>query len=269
MRPVQAVPTTGVRLRLVALPTEHGGWGFLLEPIVLGLALAPSLAGLLLGLAAIGIFLTRHPLTLALGDWRRGKRYPRTAWAERFVLLYGLTALAASVAALAIARPFWQALLLAAPLALIQLGFDLRRESRGLVPEVAGAWALSASAPAIMLAAGASLGPALAIWAVLAARAAASILYVRARLRRLRGASAPAGPVVAAHLAGIAAVVALAAAELAPWLAVLALALLLARALHGLSPRRPPVRAVAIGVREVGYGVMTVVLTALGALLGL
>ncbi|HWQ15680.1 MAG TPA: YwiC-like family protein, partial [Roseiflexaceae bacterium] len=200
MRPAQTVPTTGVRLRLVALPTEHGGWGFLLEPIVLGLALAPSLAGLLLGLTAIGIFLTRHPLTLMLGDWRRGKRYPRTAWAERFVLLYGLTALAAGVAALAVARPFWQALALAVPLAHAQLIFDLRKQSRGLLPEVAGAWALSASAPAITLAAGAPLAPALAIWAVLAARALVSILYVRARLRRLRGVPAHAWPVYTAHL---------------------------------------------------------------------
>jgi hypothetical protein len=37
-------------LRAVALPTEHGGWGFTLEPIVLGLAVAAGPAGA--GLAA-------------------------------------------------------------------------------------------------------------------------------------------------------------------------------------------------------------------------
>lgn len=31
-----------VKLRTVALPAEHGGWGFLFEPIVLGLLLAPT-----------------------------------------------------------------------------------------------------------------------------------------------------------------------------------------------------------------------------------
>ena len=35
--------------RSVAIPTEHGGWGLTLEPVVLGLAVAPSLAGIALG----------------------------------------------------------------------------------------------------------------------------------------------------------------------------------------------------------------------------
>ena len=33
-------------LRSVAVPTEHGGWGLTAEPVVLGLAVAPSAAAL-------------------------------------------------------------------------------------------------------------------------------------------------------------------------------------------------------------------------------
>ncbi|MDX2007394.1 MAG: hypothetical protein SFU83_19325 [Meiothermus sp.] len=33
---------TKVPLRSVALPNEHGGWGFTLEPILLGLLVAPG-----------------------------------------------------------------------------------------------------------------------------------------------------------------------------------------------------------------------------------
>ena len=36
----------GVRLRTVALPVEHGGWGISLEPVVLGLLVAPSASGI-------------------------------------------------------------------------------------------------------------------------------------------------------------------------------------------------------------------------------
>ena|SRR5438045_2599608 len=36
---------SSVRIRLVALPVEHGGWGLTLEPIALGLLLAPSEIG--------------------------------------------------------------------------------------------------------------------------------------------------------------------------------------------------------------------------------
>ena len=78
--PVATEPPT-VPWRPVALPAEHGGWGFLAEPVVLGLVLAPSAAGLCLALAALAAFLARHPLRLALIDRRKGVRYPRTGLA--------------------------------------------------------------------------------------------------------------------------------------------------------------------------------------------
>ncbi|MFN8095814.1 MAG: YwiC-like family protein [Vicinamibacteria bacterium] len=59
-----------------SLPAEHGGWGLLAEPIVLGLVLAPSAGGSCLALAALAAFLARHPLRLVLMDRRKGARYP-------------------------------------------------------------------------------------------------------------------------------------------------------------------------------------------------
>ena len=38
--------------RVVALPDEHGGWGLTAEPVLLGLLVAPSWAGLAIGAAA-------------------------------------------------------------------------------------------------------------------------------------------------------------------------------------------------------------------------
>src|ERR1044072_2044638 len=38
----------GAKLRPLALPTEHGGWGFLLEPLVLAMIVAPSWIGALI-----------------------------------------------------------------------------------------------------------------------------------------------------------------------------------------------------------------------------
>ncbi len=93
------VTTPSVRLRPIALPTEHGGWGLLGAPILLGLWVAPSVAGAWLSLAALAAFLTRQPLKLALGDRRRGKRFPRTIWADRFALFYSAIALGAFAAA--------------------------------------------------------------------------------------------------------------------------------------------------------------------------
>src|SRR3954465_4543353 len=83
----------GVRLKTLALPTEHGGWGITLEPVVLGLLVAPSLAGAGLALATVGAFLVRHPFKIVTGDRRRGRRFARTPYAERFTLVYAATGL--------------------------------------------------------------------------------------------------------------------------------------------------------------------------------
>src|SRR5919107_5545462 len=96
----------GVRLRTIALPTEHGGWGITLEPVVLGLLVAPSLAGAGLALATVGAFLARHPFKIVAGDRRRGRRFARTPVAERFTMLYAAVASAGFAFALLTARDF-------------------------------------------------------------------------------------------------------------------------------------------------------------------
>ena len=73
----------------IALPVEHGAWGFLFEPLAAGLILAPSLAAPFILLLVTGAFLTRQPLKFLLGDWLQKRRLPRTAVALRFVLIFG------------------------------------------------------------------------------------------------------------------------------------------------------------------------------------
>src|ERR1044071_4882431 len=74
------LPSRTVSLRPLALPAEHGGWGFLFEPMLLGILVAPSWNGALVGTATLFAFLARHPLKLALHDAMRGRSYPRTAY---------------------------------------------------------------------------------------------------------------------------------------------------------------------------------------------
>ena len=259
----------GVRLRTVALPNEHGGWGLSLEPVALGLVLAPSATSLCLAVATVAAFLARHPLKIAAADRRRKRRFPRTAAAERFAALYGLAAAASFAASLALApsNSFLLPLLFAAPRTAVQLIYDFTGRSRALLPELCGATALAAVAAAGALADNWPLAPALGLWAVLAARVAPTILYVRARLLRLHGKPAAAAPVLVAHGAAASAVLALARADVVPWLAFAALVVLLARAAHGFV-ERGSVTAKRIGVRELAFGVMTVTALAAGHLLG-
>ena len=266
-----ATPATShVRLKAVAIPAEHGGWGFLLEPILLGLLVAPSWGGVFLAIAVLAAFLVRHPLKLALTDRRRGRRYARTVMAERFMLLYLTTALLALVAAILAAGPVMLLpLALAAPLAAIQLLYDAQNKGRHWLPETTSPTALAASGTSIALAGGWSMGPALALWIIMAARAIPAVLYVRARLRLEKGQRPALAPALLSHLVSIGIVLVLVQAGLAPYLAVLAMVILLARAAYGLSKYRRSVVPKVIGFQEMGFGGMTATLTALGFMLRL
>jgi hypothetical protein len=254
-----------VSLKTIALPVEHGGWGMLAEPLVMGLVLAPTLAGLGLTVAALGAFLARQPLKLALSDWRRGTRYPRTALAARMAAIYATFALCGlAIAAWLAPAAAWLPVLVAAPLGLLQLWYDARLQGRQLLPELLGGVALGAGASALMLAGGWALTSAFAAWALLAAKAVASIVYIRARLRLDRDQPASRGPGLLAHVAAFVLAATLALLGWGPWLGVAAFAILLARALHGLSPWHRRVRPQVVGFTELAYGIATAACIAIG-----
>jgi hypothetical protein len=71
------------------------------------------------------------------------------------------------------------------------------------------------------------------------------------------------------HAAALAIATALAAAGLAPWLAPAVFLVLLARSGWGLSRARATVRPQVLGWQEVGYGVLSLVLIAVGYRAGL
>lgn len=255
-----------VRVRTVALPIEHGAWGFWLEPALLGLVLALTPAGVALAVAALAALLLQTPLSIALTDARRGRRYPRTALAWRWAAGYGLALIAAAGAALWWAPSLWFLLpiAVAAPLALAQLWYDAYGRSREAIPETLGALAMGSLAAAIVLAAGWPLAPAFLAWLLLAARIVPSISYVRARLRLERGTAVRLSLVRFSHLVALGLVLLVGAATAAPWwLLVAPYALLTLRALLGVSALRRPVSAPVVGVAELGYGLVTALLVAL------
>lgn len=255
----------GVPLKSVALPAEHGGWGLVLEPLVLGLAVAPSWGAAFVGLAFLGGFLLHHPLKLVLADARRRTAYPRTFAALRVAAVYAAVAALGLVVALAFASgPFWIPIAAAVPFAGLQLAFDARNKSRHVVPEMAGVVALAAVAPAELLASGWSAAAAVALWCVIAGRGIASVVYVRTRLRLDRGQAPDTTGALFAHAGLLLVALLLVAAELLPVAGVVVAGLLLVRAVWGLSPWHRVVRPQAVGFQEVGVGVLTVLVLAIG-----
>lgn len=255
------------RLRTVALPAEHGGWALVLEPLVLGLLLAPSFRGVLLGLAVLSCFLTRQPLKLTLTDLLRRRRLGRTALTKRLAFSYGLTAiLLFAIAFVDAPKDPLVPLILAAPLVLVQLSFDAFGHSRELLPEAAGAIGVGSIATAIALAAQWPGANSFALWAIVASRHLPTILYLRTRLaaRRQKQGRSFKALVIIMQLLALAVVILLERLNLVPALAVVAFAVLTIRAVLGLSSLRPNTTPKELGLVEFAFGAFTILAVTLG-----
>ena len=262
--------TPSVRWQSVALPTEHGGWSFIGEPLLLGLLVAPSAGGLALAIAAFGLFLCRQPFKLYAKDVRNHHIVLRTVAARRFVLIYSAITAIASMVTLALAPSLAVALpmLAAVPLVALQAAYELRGHGRHATAEVAGALATGAVAASIAMMQGWALIPALGLWLALAAKGVTAVLYVRSRLRLERGTPANISLTLGAHGFAVVALLIAAVYQLLPWTAPLAMLILALRAMLGLSSRRVTQPAKVIGMQEVIYGAVFVLLIVLGYRLG-
>ncbi|HSF87100.1 MAG TPA: YwiC-like family protein [Acidimicrobiia bacterium] len=251
-------------LSKVMLPTEHGGWSLTLEPVILGLIVAPSRAGALLGAVALLGFLVRTPLKVSLGDRHRNRRLQRTVLADKAVAVE-ITVLAAVLAsaALSASTAFWAPLLLAAPLFTIELWFDVRSKSRYLLPELAGTIGIGAIASAIALAGGTAGSVAWGLWAIAAARAVAAIPFVRVQLRRAKAQRYRLIDSDGAQGLAVAGIIATTAGGATTAIAAGAIAAL--AAIHLVQVRLAPPRAPVLGAQQVVLGLAVVVTAGLAA----
>lgn len=250
-------------MKSVVIPTEHGGWGFTLEPVLLGLLIVPGLPAAGLGIATIAAFLARRPLRLAVADVRRGRRLDRTGVAMGIVAgLFVIALVGLTLTWIHAAEPFWWPLAVAVPLVLVQLRFDLDGRGRELLPELLGPVALAAAAPMTVLAEGIGWEVALGAWLVLASRIVPSVLLVRVQIRRLKEQKFSIVSTHAAGLVGIAVVALAAGLGWAPWLSVIAAGAVAAWSSNSLS--NPPVVARTLGWTQMVVGMVVVLAFGIG-----
>ncbi|RMG48799.1 MAG: hypothetical protein D6718_01015 [Acidobacteria bacterium] len=184
--------------RHIALPQDHGSWAFLLTPLVLGAVAGGRLRvpSIYLAVAALAGFLLRQPLAV-LVKVASGRRPGRERGpALRFAAVYA--AIAALHVTGLVLRGYGYVLWLAlpaAPVAAWHFALVARRaERRQPLVEVLAAGALALAAPGAMWVGRGAPDPAgWALWGLLWAQAAASILLVHVFLRwRDRGGAVPA-----------------------------------------------------------------------------
>jgi hypothetical protein len=250
-RPAPAPVTT------IFLPREHGSWFLVLEPLALGLLLAPSWAGGALAAATLAGFFARRPLKPAFSPVHSLRRRV----ARETLLMWSALAVAGLFEAVVLggATALWPL----APAALLGgwfLSLELQGENRAAEAELAGSAACAFVPAASATLAGASLTTALVLAILALARSVPAVLVVRASLRgRREGGAAWILPGLASLLAaGVLA--ALAGRHLIPPVAVGLGGLLLLRAAWLLSPLRPAWPARRIGQAEGVLGVLYIVL---------
>jgi hypothetical protein len=267
MSTTQADCGAGVRpgWRAVAVPSEHGGWGLTLEPVLLGLLVGWSGAGVALGIAAFAAFLLRTPAKLVAVDVRRGRWLDRTRLASRIATVELMVLVSSVAVAVALAGWTWLVpVVIAGPLVAIELSYDIRSRGRRLLPELCGAVGIAAVAASIVLAAGRSSGLAAGVWLVVAARAIGAIPFVRVQILRLRRGHGPLWQSDLAQALSLTVAAAAVVAERRLLLGLVGVAALAAAQL--VSVRRAPMPAKRIGLLQMGMGLGLVALTATGVL---
>ncbi|MCD9185130.1 MAG: YwiC-like family protein [Pyrinomonadaceae bacterium] len=267
---ISAIPMKPtVRIKNIALPIEHGSWGFVFEPLTAGLLIAFSPSAIWIVLLVVGAFLARQPLKVLLNDRIAERDLPQTAVAMKFVLIYGSISFFGAIGSLLLVKlasflPF----LFVLPLAVYQIYCDASRKSRELLPELTGAVAISSSVAVVALADNWTFSAAVALWGIFAARLVPSILYVRNRLRLEKGKDFSQIVPFLANLFALIFVGTLAYKGFASLITTAMFTVLLVRSTVGLSKYRRKVKAMRIGVWEVIYGALTAISVVLGYYLG-
>lgn len=238
----------------LTLPKEHGSWSLALEPLALGILVAPSAAGGALLLAAVAGFFLRRPLKLIL----LGKTDPRISSASTVIIALSIIAAASFGVAAAFGgvKNLWPLI----PAAIAGIGFawfDSRNEGREGAAELCGAIAFGILPMTFAMLAGWSAGASAALAAVMLVRSVPTVLYVRTYLRRNKGHSVSSAPAFIAAIAGFLLAGWLAVSHRAPWLAVILALLLAMRAFWVLGSNRR-FAAKKVGIAEMTLGIVMV-----------
>jgi hypothetical protein len=203
-------------IRLI-LPKEHGSWSLAFEPIVFGLLVAPSWAGLALAGAASAGFFLRRPLKILQSPQPDVRQSLAVISAGVLVLI----AVSGLLLAMQLGGCFRLWPLLPAALAGgLFVWFDARGVSREWLSEITGAAAFALLPATFASLAGWSAEKSIALAAVMLARSIPTVILVRMILRRRKNQGGSAIPALLAALIATLSLIIFARASLVPWAVV-------------------------------------------------
>ncbi|MEE9432255.1 MAG: YwiC-like family protein [Melioribacteraceae bacterium] len=256
-----------LNIKKVAFPREHGSWGFLIEPLLLSLLVAYTYNGLLLTLCTFVIFLAHQPARILLGK-KDSKKLKSSALL--FFILYSIIAILLLVVILSgtnieLLTPFLISIVL-------MFGFlvlEYNNFGRNLLVEFIAPVAITFVALNIVLFDGWTLEKIIAFGFVLLSRAIPTLLYVNTKVKIIKGQSTNSLLLRISEVLFLSLIIFLAVKNSVPYLSIFAILLLIVRSIIGLLPKNKNEKVRTMGMKEFGFGILFVIINAIGYLFDL
>jgi hypothetical protein len=252
------------KIRHIALPEEHGSWGFVLEPLVLALVIGYSQQGLFLASASFLLFLAHQPIRIILNkkkilSLRKKAGGVLLIYLTLAVLLFGLVYQSAVHYLL---YPFLLAFLLMGGFLL----FELSGKARKITSEIIATVSIGFIAVSIVLLSGWSEVKGWAFFILLLNRAVPTVLFIHERIKVVRQQKMNKWIPVTVALIGFATALYLAMQSLIPQLALLGIVILIARIIIGFTEPLLKLTLKQAGILEFIYGILFVIISAVAYL---
>ena len=249
----------------VAIPKEHGSWGFVLEPLLLSLIVAYTLEGLLLALATFFLFLSNQPLRI-VANKSSSKKFKSTGIAV--FSFYFLTAIVLLIfplynLKLEVLLPFFIGLTLMP----IYLFAALKNYSRSLIVELLPIFSMTLIAVSIIMIDNSFSFSLIVFGVLLLSRAIPTVIYIGAKVKEAKKIEFSVLPTHVLNIGFSLFIIYASLTNLLPMLSLLGAVLLTTRSVIGFSRFSFAKTIKQIGVMEFVYGSLFVVINGIAFLI--
>lgn len=252
-------------LNKVAIPKEHGSWGFVIEPLLLSLIVAYTLEGLLLALATFFLFLSNQPIKIVINKLasKKNRAMGRIVLAVYLIVAIALSSYPLLNLSFKLLLPFYAALLIM----LIYLFAVLSKLSRNLLVEFLPILAMTLVAITIVTIDNSFNFNPIIFGFLLLSRAVPTVIYINAKVKESRGLKFSVLPTHLSHLVFLLFIIWASLVNLLPTLSILAALLLSIRSVIGFSKFNFTKTIKQIGVVEFIYGSLFVIINGIAFLI--
>ena len=254
--------STKFHLKQIAFPREHGSWGYTLEPLILSLLVGYSGNGLLLAVSTFFVFLAHQPVRIIFN-----KKFKYNFKLKSFIVLglYSIVSFTAFLSVVLDVGLFKIYLFIIAMLLMFgYLLLELNHIKRNVVTELFAAISVVLIASNIVLVAGWNILYVIAFWVVLVSRAIPTTFYVRGKLQIAKKQRVHELSILLTSFVSLFAVAILSFYDYVPALSIAAVLMLCGRAFFGIYKSGRKVNVKNLGIMEFVYGILFVIIIAVG-----